>query len=249
MSYSETQVPNDGAHHGHPTHATEKMPQRTWAESSEKATKEIVFGSVAGMCSKVFEYPFDTVKVRLQAQPDGIPRQYQGPLDCFQQSIRRDGFLSLYRGLTAPMIGAAVENSSLFFSVRPSCHFIDSRSLNTCSMISRKPFSQPTSTTPRPTSSPSLRKRHAVLSPVPSLPSFSPRSNSSNAECRCLSTRAAESRACLESWRPCPPSTARRACVGSGTDSWAHFSVRPAVQPLGSVRRRACPCGSASETV
>lgn len=64
---------------------------------------------------KYIEYPFDTVKVRLQSQPDHLPLQYKGPLDCFRQSIRSDGFLGLYRGISAPLVGAALENSSLFF--------------------------------------------------------------------------------------------------------------------------------------
>jgi ornithine carrier protein len=70
---------------------------------------------VAGIVGKYIEYPFDTVKVRLQSQPDHLPLRYRGPLDCFAQSIRADGFLGLYRGISAPLVGAALENSSLFF--------------------------------------------------------------------------------------------------------------------------------------
>jgi ornithine carrier protein len=36
-------------------------------------------------------------------------------LDCFKQSLRSDGFLGLYRGVSAPLVGAALETSSLFF--------------------------------------------------------------------------------------------------------------------------------------
>jgi ornithine carrier protein len=36
-------------------------------------------------------------------------------LDCFRQSIRSDGLLGLYRGISAPLVGAALETSSLFF--------------------------------------------------------------------------------------------------------------------------------------
>ena len=64
---------------------------------------------------KVIEYPFDTVKVRLQSQPGHLPLRYTGPLDCFKQSLHSDGFLGLYRGLSAPIVGAAIETSSLFF--------------------------------------------------------------------------------------------------------------------------------------
>ncbi|RFU34343.1 hypothetical protein B7463_g1994, partial [Scytalidium lignicola] len=79
------------------------------------AMEDVIFGSIAGVAGKYIEYPFDTVKVRLQSQPDHLPPLYQGPLDCFKQSIRNDGFASLYRGITAPLVGAALETSSLFF--------------------------------------------------------------------------------------------------------------------------------------
>ncbi|KAJ5609886.1 Mitochondrial ornithine carrier protein AmcA/O.t1.c1 [Penicillium herquei] len=83
-----------------------------------EALKDIVFGSVAGMAGKLIEYPFDTVKVRLQSQPEHLPLRYTGPLDCFRQSFQTDGVRGLYRGISAPMTGAAVETSCLFFSYR-----------------------------------------------------------------------------------------------------------------------------------
>jgi len=91
-----------------------------------EAFKDIVFGSIAGITGKYIEYPFDTVKVRLQSQPDTLPLRYNGPLDCFRQSIRADGFRGLYRGISAPLFGAAVENSSLFFSYRISQRLVQS---------------------------------------------------------------------------------------------------------------------------
>lgn len=76
------------------------------------------------MLGKFVEHPFDTIKVRLQSQPlsnhlhgySAIPL-YTGPIDCFQKSWTRDGgYKSLYRGVSAPVVSAAIENSSLFFS-------------------------------------------------------------------------------------------------------------------------------------
>jgi mitochondrial ornithine carrier protein len=87
------------------------------SSQSREAAKDILFGSTAGVVGKAIEYPFDTVKVRLQAQPNVGPLRYSGPLDCFRQSIRQDGFRGLYRGISPPLVGAAVETSSLFFSV------------------------------------------------------------------------------------------------------------------------------------
>lgn len=72
---------------------------------------------IAGIVGKYVEYPFDTIKVRLQSQPTGQPSVYSGPLDCVRKSLAHDGFMSLYRGISAPLFGAALENSSLFLSV------------------------------------------------------------------------------------------------------------------------------------
>jgi mitochondrial ornithine carrier protein len=88
------------------------------SSQSREAAKDILFGSIAGVIGKAIEYPFDTVKVRLQAQPSTGPLTYSGPLDCLRQSVRQDGFLGLYRGISPPLFGAAVETASLFFSVR-----------------------------------------------------------------------------------------------------------------------------------
>jgi ornithine carrier protein len=83
----------------------------------EEALKDVICGSAAGIVGKYIEYPFDTVKVRLQSQPDTLPLRYNGPLDCFKKSLQRDGFIGIYRGISAPLVGAAVETSTLFFSV------------------------------------------------------------------------------------------------------------------------------------
>ena len=83
-----------------------------------EALKDITYGSIAGIVSKIVEYPFDTVKVRLQSQPDHLPLRYTGPLDCFRQSVQLDGVRGLYRGVSAPLFGAAAENACLFWAYR-----------------------------------------------------------------------------------------------------------------------------------
>lgn len=57
----------------------------------------IPFAQSAGMISKVFEHPFDLVKVRLQSQPLDEPAKYKGPIDCLAQTFRGEGFRGLYR--------------------------------------------------------------------------------------------------------------------------------------------------------
>lgn len=92
--------------------------EKRGAGQGTEAVKDVIFGSIAGIIGKTIEYPFDTVKVRLQSQPDYLPLRYTGPLDCFRQSFRAEGLSGLYRGISAPLVGAAIETSSLFFSYR-----------------------------------------------------------------------------------------------------------------------------------
>ncbi|CAF9919983.1 hypothetical protein IMSHALPRED_004785 [Imshaugia aleurites] len=95
-----------------------KLVSEKSGDHGTEALKDITFGSIAGVIGKTIEYPFDTVKVRLQSQPDTLPLRYRGPLDCFRQSLRAEGISDLYRGISAPLVGAAIETSSLFFSYR-----------------------------------------------------------------------------------------------------------------------------------
>ncbi|CCG80997.1 putative Mitochondrial ornithine carrier protein [Taphrina deformans PYCC 5710] len=82
--------------------------------ATEIALKEIAFGSISGIAGKFVEYPFDTIKVRLQSQPSTGIAQYSSTFDCIKQTLDRDGYRALYRGLSAPMVGAMFENAVLF---------------------------------------------------------------------------------------------------------------------------------------
>ncbi|KAF2831414.1 mitochondrial carrier [Ophiobolus disseminans] len=125
MELNESSVSVVRGRGGLPTQVTaeERRKEATKHTSGQgqEAIKDVVCGSVAGVVGKYIEYPFDTVKVRLQSQPDTVPLRYTGPLDCFKKSLQRDGFIGIYRGISAPLVGAAVETSSLFFSYRIAC--------------------------------------------------------------------------------------------------------------------------------
>lgn len=82
----------------------------------EHALKDILFGSIAGMASKVFEHPFDLTKVRLQNQLVSGQLRFKGPLDCLTKTYKYEGFPGLYRGLPAPLVGAMAENACLFLA-------------------------------------------------------------------------------------------------------------------------------------
>ncbi|KII91144.1 hypothetical protein PLICRDRAFT_135094 [Plicaturopsis crispa FD-325 SS-3] len=81
-----------------------------------RAAKDISFGSIAGMISKIFEHPFDLTKVRLQAQVMDASARYNGPVDCLVQTWKTEGISGLYRGLPAPIVGAMAENATLFLA-------------------------------------------------------------------------------------------------------------------------------------
>ncbi|RKP14204.1 mitochondrial carrier domain-containing protein [Piptocephalis cylindrospora] len=71
--------------------------------------QSLVCGSTAGFMGKLVEYPFDTVKVLLQTQP-----QYRGPVHCATHLVKTSGLFSLYRGLASPLAGSILENAILF---------------------------------------------------------------------------------------------------------------------------------------
>ncbi|KZT61715.1 mitochondrial carrier [Calocera cornea HHB12733] len=81
-----------------------------------RGLKDIAFGSVAGMVSKVFEHPFDLCKVRLQAQVLDERPTFKGPIDCLHKTYINEGIRGLYRGLPAPIVGAMAENAVLFLA-------------------------------------------------------------------------------------------------------------------------------------
>ncbi|KAI9681131.1 MAG: hypothetical protein M1817_002413 [Caeruleum heppii] len=102
------------------------------------AVKDIVFGSVAGIVGKVIEYPFDTVKVRLQSQPAETHLRYHGPLDCFRQSYQIEGLQGFYRGISAPLLGAAyrIAQNVLHASLYPSTTSLPLPALVACGAAS-----------------------------------------------------------------------------------------------------------------
>lgn len=76
------------------------------------SAQDLLSGMSAGFVCKIFEYPFDTVKVLQQTMGD----RYSGTLDCLRTTYRGGGVAALYRGLTSPLIGSMVECSTLFVS-------------------------------------------------------------------------------------------------------------------------------------
>lgn len=92
---------------------------------AKEAAREIVIGSITGAMGKLFEFPFDTVKVRLQYSQSLPKPLFSGTFDAVKKTYQREGIVNgFYKGLRVPMMGAAAEISCLFFSYNIAQDFI-----------------------------------------------------------------------------------------------------------------------------
>jgi solute carrier family 25 carnitine/acylcarnitine transporter 20/29 len=74
---------------------------------------DLVAGSVGGAAQVFVGQPLDTVKTRAQIAPKGM---FKGPMDVLAQTVRKEGFFALYKGMASPLLGIAGVNSLLFAS-------------------------------------------------------------------------------------------------------------------------------------
>ncbi|KAJ7124055.1 mitochondrial carrier [Mycena crocata] len=74
---------------------------------------ELLAGSVGGAAQVLVGQPLDTVKTRAQIAPKGM---FKGPMDILTQTVRKEGFFALYKGMASPLLGIAGVNSLLFAS-------------------------------------------------------------------------------------------------------------------------------------
>lgn len=55
-------------------------------------------GAAAGLANSVISGPIEHVRIRLQTQPHGPNKLYNGPLDLIRKVVATDGIKGLYRG-------------------------------------------------------------------------------------------------------------------------------------------------------
>jgi hypothetical protein len=95
----------------------------------EDSLTDFIAGSAGGFAGKLLDYPLDTVKVLLQTQNVGNSTAttataesassrvvYRGAIHCLQHTVKTNGFFSLYRGLSSPLLGSMAENAVLFLA-------------------------------------------------------------------------------------------------------------------------------------
>lgn len=81
-------------------------------------TKEIAYGAIAGCLGKIIEFPFDTVKVRLQSAHGA-----QSTTHVITNIFRQEGISAFYKGIKAPLVGACLESGVLFSAYEYAQHF------------------------------------------------------------------------------------------------------------------------------
>ncbi|PCH36664.1 mitochondrial carrier [Wolfiporia cocos MD-104 SS10] len=72
---------------------------------------ELTAGSLGGAAQVIVGQPLDTIKTRAQVAPKGM---FKGPMDILAQTVRKEGFFALYKGMASPLVGIAGVNSLLF---------------------------------------------------------------------------------------------------------------------------------------
>ncbi|KAJ1666346.1 hypothetical protein IW140_001075 [Coemansia sp. RSA 1813] len=75
--------------------------------------KDFVAGSLAGAAQVAVGHPLDTIKVRMQIEGSSV---FKGPMDCLTKTVRNEGILGLYKGMSSPLVGIAAVNSLLFWA-------------------------------------------------------------------------------------------------------------------------------------
>ncbi|KAI0918928.1 hypothetical protein AcW1_003553 [Taiwanofungus camphoratus] len=76
-----------------------------------QTVNELLAGSVGGAAQVLVGQPLDTIKTRAQIAPKGM---FKGPMDILVQTLRKEGFFALYKGMASPLVGIAAVNSLLF---------------------------------------------------------------------------------------------------------------------------------------
>ena len=89
-----------------------EAPEAKWLSGTpnKDGVRDLLAGMISGFFCKILEFPADTIKVLEQT---GGAR-YSGPIDCARKTVAENGLMSLYNGLTAPLIGSMAECASLF---------------------------------------------------------------------------------------------------------------------------------------
>ncbi|GME99477.1 unnamed protein product [Ambrosiozyma monospora] len=86
---------------------------------AQQAMTEIIVGSISGAIGKIVEFPFDSIKVKLQYSQSLPTAIFTSTWHCIKSTWIHEGWYNgFYKGLMSPMIGSSLEIASLFVSYK-----------------------------------------------------------------------------------------------------------------------------------
>jgi len=88
------------------------------APAATGGAKGIIAGGITGAIEICITYPTEFVKTQLQldegSAKSGQKRKYTGPVDCIKQTVQKNGFFGLYRGLSVLLYGSIPKSAVRF---------------------------------------------------------------------------------------------------------------------------------------
>ncbi len=77
--------------------------------------RSMAAGGATGAVSLALLYPWDFARTRVGVDISSGPnRKFRGGIDCLRQTIKSDGFLALYKGFDAAVVGVVLWRSMYF---------------------------------------------------------------------------------------------------------------------------------------
>lgn len=101
----------------------------------EDVAYELTASASAGILGKLVEFPFDTIKVRLQTNHNNM---FKSTFDCIKYTYTNEGITKgFYKGVSSPMFGAILENAVLFVTYGQTYKYLDTKSNSNLSDLSK----------------------------------------------------------------------------------------------------------------
>ncbi|KAJ5224908.1 uncharacterized protein N7469_008411 [Penicillium citrinum] len=95
----------------------EALNQKKYADGALSYGQYYMAGSFAGVTNSVLSGPIEHIRIRLQAQPHGAGRLYDGPIDCIRKLSAHNGAMrGLYRGQAVTILREAQAYGSWFMA-------------------------------------------------------------------------------------------------------------------------------------
>lgn len=106
--------------------AAPSAPNNGSNKALARAGVDIFSGFCAGINVTLVGHPFETLKVRLQTQPSGPNKLYNGFFDALAKTLKWEGPAGLYAGVGAPLAGQLFFRSVTFWANATAVGFLQS---------------------------------------------------------------------------------------------------------------------------